>query len=178
MQLKLRGETITSLELVKQINFFREKENKKTDLKHSDLLKVIRDEFEEDEQAGKISLLFYEAKVGNGATKKFPMFELTLSQAKQVLVRESKFVRRAIIKYIEELESQLQITNNSIMIPISKANYWQRIKELSEYTDNERDKIYKKLAKITKLTTSMTREVDKLSNIVFETENCIRKLER
>lgn len=34
------------------------------------------------------------------------MFVLTLSQAKQVLVRESKFVRKHVIAYIEELEKQ------------------------------------------------------------------------
>lgn len=38
--------------------------------------------------------------------EKRPMFILTLSQAKQVLVRESKFVRKHVIAYIEELEKQ------------------------------------------------------------------------
>lgn len=37
------------------------------------------------------------------------MFILTLSQAKQVLVRESKYVRRAVIQYIEKLEASLTI---------------------------------------------------------------------
>ena len=37
-----------------------------------------------------------------------PMFELTTAQAKQVLVRESKFVRKAVIHYIEELENRLK----------------------------------------------------------------------
>ena len=37
------------------------------------------------------------------------MFELTLSQAKQVLVRESKFVRKAVIAYIEKLETALKV---------------------------------------------------------------------
>lgn len=35
------------------------------------------------------------------------MFILTLNQAKQVLLRESKFVRRAIISYIEVLEQAI-----------------------------------------------------------------------
>ena len=38
-------ETITSLELVEQINLFREKEGNRAELKHYDLLKIIRDEF-------------------------------------------------------------------------------------------------------------------------------------
>ena len=33
-----------------------------------------------------------------------PMFNLTLDQAKQVLMRESKFVRKAVIEYINKLE--------------------------------------------------------------------------
>ncbi|MDY4012033.1 MAG: hypothetical protein SOY60_10285, partial [Fusobacterium gastrosuis] len=100
-------DSMTSLELVEQINIFRKKENRKTVLLHKDLLKIIRDEFEEELQEGKISPLFYEAKIGNGGKKKQPMISLTLSQAKQVLVRESKFVRRAIIQYIEKLEQEL-----------------------------------------------------------------------
>lgn len=37
-----------------------------------------------------------------------PMFVLTLSQAKQVLVRESKFVRKHVIAYLEQLEEALK----------------------------------------------------------------------
>lgn len=106
--------SITSLELVEQINIFRKKENRKTVLLHKDLLKIIRDEFEEELQKGKISPLFYEAKIGNGGKKKQPMISLTLSQAKQVLVRESKFVRRAIIQYIEKLEQTLNETKQEV----------------------------------------------------------------
>lgn len=41
------------------------------------------------------------------------MFELTLSQAKQVLVRESKYVRKAVIHRLEKLESTLNSNSNS-----------------------------------------------------------------
>ena len=97
-------ETMTSLELVKEINLFREQEGNRSELKHSDLLKVIRDEFEDEINEGKISSVEY--KDAKGEMR--PMFELTLSQAKQVLVRESKFVRKAVIAYIEKLESALK----------------------------------------------------------------------
>lgn len=40
----------------------------------------------------------------NSQNKEQPMFELTTAQAKQVLARESKFVRKAVIKKLEELE--------------------------------------------------------------------------
>lgn len=36
------------------------------------------------------------------------MYILTYNQAKQVLLRESKFVRRAVIHYVERLEEELQ----------------------------------------------------------------------
>lgn len=100
------SEKITSLELVHQINLFREKEGNRAVLQHSDLLKVIRDEFEEEIGLGIISDTPYKHPQ-NG--QEYPMFELTLSQAKQVLVRESKFVRKAIIAYIEQLESKIKI---------------------------------------------------------------------
>ncbi len=40
----------------------------------------------------------------NSQNKEQPMFELTFNQGKQV--RESKFLRKAVIHYIEELESK------------------------------------------------------------------------
>lgn len=92
--------TINSLELLEQINFFRKQEGNRAELQHRDLLKIIRDEFEEEINEGKISPVTYKDKKGEDR----PMFELTLSQSKQVLVRESKFVRKAVIRKLEELE--------------------------------------------------------------------------
>ncbi len=51
---KRTQEKITSLELLKQINLFREQEGNRAELKHNDLLKVIRNEFEEEIGMGKI----------------------------------------------------------------------------------------------------------------------------
>lgn len=101
-------ETITSLEILEQINFFRKEEGKKKPLRHDTLLKIIRDEFEEEIQSQKILEMFRDVKIGNGATRKQPFYILQLSQGKQVLLRESKFVRRAVIHYIEELENKLK----------------------------------------------------------------------
>lgn len=99
-----KKETITSLELLEQINFFRKQEENKTESSHSDLLKVIRSEFEEEIAEGKISHGSYKDRQNQSR----PMFELTLNQSKQVLMRESKFVRKAVIQYIERLEKELQ----------------------------------------------------------------------
>ena len=98
-----KKESMTSLELLKEINIFREKEGKETEMQHKTLLGIIRDEFEEEISQQKILLSNYYSR-----GKEYPMFILTLAQAKQVLSRESKFVRKAVIKYIENLEQQLQ----------------------------------------------------------------------
>lgn len=109
-------DTITSLELVEQINIFRGEEGKKKDLRHDTLLNIIRDEFEEEINAQKILEVKYIDKKGEGR----PMYTLTLSQAKQILMRESKFVRRAMIHYIEELEKQLENTNKDLLTELTK----------------------------------------------------------
>lgn len=98
------GNKITSLDLVKQINIFREQEGDRVELQHKTLLEIIRDEFEEEISQQNILPSTYKNERG----REYPMFELTLSQAKQVLMRESKFVRKAMIKYIEKLEGALQ----------------------------------------------------------------------
>lgn len=101
---------MTSLELVKQINIFREEEGKQKNLEHFNLLNIIRNEF--DEEIGLLKI--QESSYINSQNKKQPMFNLTYQQAKQVLMRESKFVRRATVKYIESLENQLQ---NQFQVP-------------------------------------------------------------
>lgn len=100
-----RKNTVTSLELVEQINIFRSQEGNRSELQHKDLLKVIRDEFEDEIDEGKISPISYKDTMN----REKPMFELTFNQARQVLVRESKFVRKHIMFYIEELEKQISL---------------------------------------------------------------------
>ena len=92
--------TITSLELVGQINFFRQEEGR-VDLAHYDLLKIIRDEFAEEIGQGEISFSSYTSE----QNKRLPMYKLTTLQAKQLLARESKHVRKALLIYIERLEN-------------------------------------------------------------------------
>ena len=119
MELMENREMITSRELLKKINEFREKEyqekakaglltEKETlsgryaKLRHNDLLKIIRKEFKNKIAQGKISLSKYLDK----NNREREMFELTLSQSKQVLLRESATVREKVIEYIEYLENQ------------------------------------------------------------------------
>ena len=96
-------DTFTSLELVDLINQYREQEGNKTPLRHDTMLGIIRDEFEEE-----ISLQnILESNYRNDRGKEYPMFVLSLSQSRQVLVRESKFVRKAVIAYIDKIENKL-----------------------------------------------------------------------
>ena len=99
----IKKDTMTSLEVLEQINLFREKEDK-SELAHGDLLKIIRIEFGEEISQGKISL---SNNIVRG--REYPMFILNLSQAKQILLRESLYVRKAVIKYIEELEETIRL---------------------------------------------------------------------
>jgi phage antirepressor YoqD-like protein len=96
-------DTFTSLELTELINQYRNEEGNKNPLRHDNLLQIIRDEFEEE-----ISLLkIQESNYKNDRGKEYPMFVLNLAQSRQVLVRESKFVRKSVISYIDKLENSL-----------------------------------------------------------------------
>jgi len=112
---------MTSLELVEQINLFRKELDGKAELRHDTLLGIIRDEFEEEISLQEILESNYTTERG----KTYPMFNLTHAQAKQVLVRESKAVRKAVVRYIEELEKK--IAPNSFAYALKLA-YEQQLK--------------------------------------------------
>lgn len=113
---------ITSLELLKQINIFRKQEGNRAELQHKTLLEIIRDEFSEEIDEQKILLISYK----DSMNREKPMFNLTPAQAKQVLVRESKFVRKAVIHYIEELEERLSVKAPTTLKEALKLAYEQQ----------------------------------------------------
>lgn len=110
-----KKDTFTSLELMEQINHFRVLEGNRSKLRHDTLRAIIKDEFEEEI----LSQDILEKAIASNGGRPIKMFILTASQAKQVLVRESKFVRRAVIKYIEQLENQLAAKS----VDVSKLRY-------------------------------------------------------
>ena len=73
-------------------------------MEHNGFLKIIRDEFSEEISLGKIS----QSKYINSRGKEYDNFILTFNQSRQLLTRESKFVRKAVIDYIERLENELK----------------------------------------------------------------------
>lgn len=138
----INKQTITSLELLEQINFFREKEGKKKPLQHKTLLGIIRNEFEEEIHEQKILLMFRDVKIGNGAIRKDPYYTLTISQGKQVLTRESKFVRKAVIHKLEELENgqpkQKILSTSEFLLEQAKlmVEYEKRLDDIENRVDN------------------------------------------
>ena len=113
-----KKESMTSLELLKEINIFREKSGERAELRHDTLLNIIRAEFEEEISSQELLESNYYSR-----GKEFPMFILTFGQAKQVLLRENKDVRKAVIQYIENLEKKLkealpQLTEMEIILKV------------------------------------------------------------
>ena len=117
---------VTSLELLEEINRYREmeydykvennldlgkvelKNSRYTELKHKTLLEIIKEDFELEIREQKILLSSYI----NSQNKKQPMYILSLEYCKLILMRESNFVRRGVLEYIHKLENELK--NNYI----------------------------------------------------------------
>ena len=182
----LSKESINSKELLKQINIFREMEYKEKEanntlteaekkrghyieLRHDNLLRTIRDEFNIQDNR----LNFEEVKRGNAVNKNAvneqnilpvenkiiptsvngifetsykddkgelrPMFILTIDQAKQVLLRESKIVRRKVIEYLNLLEKRIRQLERKKGITARKGKT-EAIKMLLEYGNIPKEK--------------------------------------
>lgn len=87
--------TMPSMELLEVINGYREDEGK-APMGHSDFLKKIRDELEGD--AGKFSSVYL-----GGNNQERPCYNLPKDECMQMAMRESKGVRKATIRKINEL---------------------------------------------------------------------------
>ena len=202
----LSKESINSKELLKQINYFREveyqekKENnllteaqKKRghyiELTHDNLLKIIRDEFNikvnivnknavknNNHYNGPIKTTYKDEK---GELR--PMFILTIDQAKQVLLRESKVVRKAVIQYLNLLEKRIRELERK-KGKITRKHETDSIKMLMEYGNIPQEKqhlyymTYSKLPFIVLGMKKVSRDAlpaDDL-NLIKELENIIQ----
>lgn len=124
MEELLRKNEISSLELLKEINLFREQEGSPKTT-HKDLMIIIETEFtsvnrkrveggvcpevhalinKELEEEGIIQSSYIHPQ----NKQEYPIYILPLNKAKQCLLKESKFVRKAVIAYIEKLENKLK----------------------------------------------------------------------
>ena len=163
----LSKESINSKELLKQINIFREMEYKEKEanntlteaqkkrghyieLQHNDLLKKIRDEFNIQVNEGKNPLVenkiiptsvngIFETSYKDDKGELRPMFILTIGQAKQVLLRESRIVRRKVIEYLNLLEKRIRQLERKKGITARKGET-EAIKMLLEYGNIPKEK--------------------------------------
>lgn len=206
----LSKESINSKELLKQINIFREMEYKEKEasntlteaqkkrghyieLQHKTLLNIIRNEF--NIQVNEQNILPVENKIiptsvdglfettyrdEKGELR--PMFILTIDQAKQVLLRESKVVRKAVIQYLNLLEKRIRELERK-KGKITRKQETNSIKMLLEYGNIPKEKhnlYYMTYSKLPFIVLGMKRvERDKLPaddlEVIKELENIIEK---
>ena len=162
-----KKESITSLELLKEINIFREKERNENqndsrllkDCSHDNLLKTIREEFSEEISLGELNESNYYSR-----GKEYPMFVLSFSQSKQVLLKESKFVRKAVIQYIENLEQQLQKPLSVEEMIIKQAESMMQVKNDIQRLENKFDTVVTlESGKQRKIQLAVSKKVFKIS---------------
>lgn len=167
----LEKDKLTSLDLLKEINLFREQEyqykvdnnlelgkveekrGSYVELQHKTLLGIIRDEFEEEITEQKILPSEYIDDSGKSNT----MYILDLEQSKQVLLRESKFVRKGVLQYIKNLENRLkQVIEN------------KDLKVNSDLLNMEKDKINIEKAKLLKdIASSISNDLYKETLLIY-----------
>lgn len=163
----LSKESINSKELLKQINYFRELEYKEREangtlteaqkkrghyieLRHDNLLRTIRDEFNIQDnhlnfEAVKNKIIptsvegIFETTYRDEKGELRPMFILTIDQAKQVLMRESKVVRKAVIQYLNLLEKRIRELERK-KGKITRKQETDSIKMLMEYGNIPKEK--------------------------------------
>jgi hypothetical protein len=112
----------SSLFLVEQINLFR-KEEGKSELAHFTLLAKIESEFEEEIGDKKILVTSYTDK----SNRQSKCYELTFEESLQILMSESKTVRKRVVEVLKEQQEQikkLQIHSYQIEDPIKRAEKW------------------------------------------------------
>jgi hypothetical protein len=218
----LSKESINSKELLKQINIFREMEYKEreannqlteaekkrghyTKLRHDNLLRTIRDEFnikidllnilemlKEKEKPIYIDGIFISTYKDKYDREQI-MFILTIDQAKQVLLRESRLVRRKVIEYLNLLEKKIRQLERKKGITARKGET-EAIKMLLEYGNIPKEKqhlyymTYSKLpfvalgmkrAERDKLPADDLEEIKELENIIEKTilKGIVKKLD-
>lgn len=101
--MELTNGKFSSVYLTEQINVFRRVENVKKDLLHKNLIAKIEREFEDE----LTELTFKPSYYKDASGKQSKHYELDYEQSVQILMLESKTVRKAVIQRLKELEKQL-----------------------------------------------------------------------
>ena len=178
------------------------------ELQHNDLLKIIRDEFDIQVGQGNFSQTSDEFNIQDNHlnfeavknkiiptsvegifistyidewNRQQPMFILTIDQAKQVLMRESKVVRKAVIQYLNLLEKRIRELERK-KGKITRKQETEAIKTLMEYGNIPKEKqhlYYMTYSKLPYMVLGMKKvERDKLPadelDMIKELENIIQ----
>lgn len=102
IKLENRSDKVTSLKLLDQINILRKATNsKKSQLRHGEMLRIIRAEFPNCLKTGEVNLIPITREIPNGGHRNDPVYELNMSQAKQILLREPAPIRKVVMNYLE-----------------------------------------------------------------------------
>ena len=129
----------SSLYICEQINKFREIEGNRSKLLHRHLLQKIESEFEQEINETKIRPVTYKDKKGENRK----MYKLTYEQSLQLLMSESKNVRRGVVNVLkaqqEKINSlqQLPDFNN----PAVAARAWADQFEARQLAEKENKKL-------------------------------------
>ena len=126
---KLRSEEYELKEKLDVLTEAEIKRGKFVKLEHRKLMNVIKDEF--FDILGGMENKIHTPKeceyINEQNNQTYKYFQLTLSQAKQILIRESKYVRNKVIEYINKLEEEvyrLRYSNDS-----KKDFEWFKVRE-------------------------------------------------
>ena len=126
---KLRSEEYELKEKLDVLTEAEIKRGKFVKLEHRKLMNVIKDEF--FDILGSMENKIHTPKeceyINEQNNQTYKYFQLTLSQAKQILIRESKYVRNKVIEYINKLEEEvykLRYSNDS-----KKDFEWFKVRE-------------------------------------------------
>ena len=112
---KLRSEEYELKEKLRVLTKAEIKKGKFTELKHRSLLDNIRDEFNIDIYGiyEGMQKIIHTPYIHSQNNQRYYFYELTTSQAKQILTRESKFVRSKLFEYIDKLEEEIYKLRNA-----------------------------------------------------------------
>jgi len=115
----------TSVYLTEQINVFR-KEEGKSDLRHSDLIRKIELEFEDEINERKISSVNYLDKKG----QQRKCYDLDFEESLQLLMSESKKVRKQVVAKLKQLQSKTPTTYLQALEVLIKTEKEKQLLEL------------------------------------------------
>ena len=164
IKLENKDDKVTSLELVDQINILRKAVGKKSELKHRNLLATIRSEFPNCLKTGEVTLIPITRELPNGGYKNDPVYKLNMTQAKQVLLRESAPIRKIVMNYLETTDMF-----NSIFKPIDVSGIMNKVINRVNELDDKLEKILDKSEAIVMSSSNSTNPQGRveLNNLVL-----------